>query len=125
MGRARMLWRSQCDVVPSIRAKYGLQAALDNLISEKLLTFAEAATSHPDFAHELPVFVAEIRRLFTPEEIREHLAILVPRAEEAARADAEADEDEVEAISPQELDARLGRLSLMRHLLEADQLGTS
>ena len=127
MSRARTLWQSQCGVVPSIREKYGLQAALDYFVSEKLLSFAEAATSHPDVAHELPVFVAEIRRLFTPEEIREHLAMLVPRAEEAARADAdaEADEDDVEAISPQELDARLGRLRLMKHLLEADQLGTS
>jgi len=125
MGRARTLWQSQCGVVPSIREKHGLQAALDYLISEKLLTFAEAAASHPEFAHELPVFVAEISRLFTPEEIREHLAILVPRAEDAARADAEADEDDIEAISPQELAARLGRLSLMRHLLEADYLGTS
>ena len=67
MSRARTLWQSQCGVVPSIREKYGLQAALDYLVSEKLLTFAEAATSHPDFAQELPVFVAEIRRLFTPE----------------------------------------------------------
>lgn len=125
VSRARTLWQSQCGVIPSIRERYGLQAALDYLVSEKLLSFAEAATSHPDFAHELPVFVAEIRRLFTPEEIREHLAILVPRTEEAARADAEADEDDFETISPQELDARLGRLSLMKHLLEADHLGTS
>ena len=129
VSRARTLWRSQCGVVPSIREKYGLQAALDYLVSEKLLSFAEAAASHPDFAHELPVFVAEIRRLFTPAEIKEHLAILVPRAEEAARADAdadaEADEDDFETISPQKLDARLGRLSLMKHLLEADHLGTS
>ena len=125
MSRARTLWQSQCGVVPSIRVKYGLQAALDYLVSEKLLSFAEAATSHPDIAHELPVFVAEIRRLFTPEGIREHLAMLVPRAEEAARADAEADEDDFETISAQELDARLGRLSLMKDLLEADQLGTS
>ena len=125
MGRARTLWQSQCDVAPSLREKYGLQAALDYLVSEKLFTFAEAATSHPDFARELPLFVAEIRRLFTPEEIRAHLETLVPRAEEAARADAEAGEDEFETISPQELDARLGRLSLMKQLLEADQLGTS
>jgi len=125
VGRAQTLWKSQCGVVPSIREKHGLQAALDYLVSEKLLTFAEAAVSRPDFAHELPVFVAEIRRLFTPDEIKEHLAILVPRAEEAARADAEAGDDEVEAISAQELAARLGRLSLLKHLLEADQLGTS
>ena len=100
MSRVRTLWQSQCGVISSIREKYGLQAALDSLVSEKLLSFAEAATSHPDFAHELPVFVAEIRRLFTPKEIREHLAILMPRAKEAARADADADEEDFETISP-------------------------
>ena len=125
MGRARTLWQSQCGAVPSIREKHGLQATLDDLVSEKLLTLAEAATSHPEFAHEVPVFVAEVRRLFTPDEIRAHLAILVPRAEEAAKADAEADEDDFKTISPQELDARMGRLCLMKHLLEADHLGTS
>ena len=36
----------------------------------------------------------------------------MPRAEEAARADAEASEDEFETISPQELNARLGRTKL-------------
>ena len=125
MGRARTLWQSQCDVAPSLREKYGLKAALDYLVSEKLFTFAEAATSHPGFAHELPLFVAKIRRLFTPEEIRAYFATLVPRAEEAARAEAEAGEDDFGTISPGELDARLGQLSLMKHLLEADQLGTS
>jgi hypothetical protein len=62
-------------------------------VSEKLLNFAEAAASHPDFAHELPMFVAEVRRMFTPEELRTHLAVLVPRVEAAAIADAEPDED--------------------------------
>lgn len=125
MGRARTLWKSQCTVAPSIRERYGLQAALDYLVSEKLLTFAEAAVSHSGFAHELPVFVAEIRRLLTPEEIREHLAILVLGAEEAARADIEGGEEVFETISPQKLGARLVRLSLLKHLLEADHLGTS
>ena len=38
-----MLWMSQCEVVPSIKEKFGLQAALDYVISEKLLNFAQAA----------------------------------------------------------------------------------
>jgi hypothetical protein len=48
------------------------------LISEKLLNFAEAAATRPDFAHELPMFVAQVRRLIIQEEIRAHLAILIP-----------------------------------------------
>ena len=94
-------------------------------MSEKLLNFAEAAASHPDFAHELPMFVAEVRRMFTPEELRTHLAVLVPRVEAAAKADAEPDEDNFEMISPLELAARLERLGLMKQLLEVNHLGTS
>ena len=125
MSRARTVWTSQCDVAPSIREKFGLEAALDYLISEKLLNFAEAATSHPDFAHELPMFVARIRRMFDPEEISRHLAVLVPRVEADAKTDAEPGEDEFATISPEELAARLERLSLMKQLLEVDHLGTS
>ncbi len=125
MSRARTVWASQCDVTPSIRERFGREAALDYLVSEKLLNFAEAAASHPEFAHELPMFVAEVRRMFTLEELREHLAVLVPKVEAAAKADAESDEDDFEMISPQELAARLERLDLMKRLLEVDQLGTS
>ncbi len=125
MSRARTVWMSQCDVAPSIRERFGLEAALDYLISEKLLNFAEAATSHPEFAHELPMFVAQIRRIFDPEEIRRHLAVLVPRVEADATTDAELGEDEFATISPEELAARLERLSLMKQLLEVDHLGIS
>src|SRR3954452_5033011 len=65
MGQARKLWKSQCDVAPTIRERYGLKSALDYLLAEKLLNFAEAAVTRPDFAQELPLFVAQVRRLFT------------------------------------------------------------
>jgi hypothetical protein len=125
-SRARILWTSQCAAVPSIREKFGLQAALDYLISEKLLNFAERAVSEPDFARELPIFVSEIRQLFTPVEIRDHLAVLVLSAEEdAATAVALDGEDDFSGISPQEHAARCERLAVIREVLEADQLGTS
>jgi hypothetical protein len=125
MGRARTVWTSQCEATSSIRERFEQEAALEYLVSEKLLNFAEAAASHPAFAHELPMFVAEVRRMFTPKELRQHLAVLVPRVEAAAKVDAEPDEDNFEMISPQELVARLERLGLMKQLLEVDHLGTS
>jgi hypothetical protein len=36
------------------------------LIGEKLLAFVMASERDPEFAAELPAFVAEIRRLFAP-----------------------------------------------------------
>ena len=71
------------------------------------------------------MFVAEVGRMFTPEELRTHLAVLVPRVEAAAKADAEPDEDNFEMISPLELAARLERLGLIKQLLEVNHLGTS
>ena len=127
-SRARILWTSQCDVVSTIRQRFGLQAALDYIISEKLLNFAQAAATRPEFAPELPLFVAEIRRLFSAVEISDYLAVLVPSVE-AELADAAAFEEEEDddsgRMSPQEHAARCERLALIRQVLEADQLGTS
>jgi hypothetical protein len=34
-----------------------------------LINFAEAASHHRAFAQELPRFISEVRKMFTPEEI--------------------------------------------------------
>jgi len=57
-----------------IKIRFGLTAAFDYVVAEKLLDFASAAADHPEFARELPRFVSEVRRMFTPEEIRTHIA---------------------------------------------------
>lgn len=44
------------------RENFGLQNALDYLIGEKLFHFVQAAEQHPEFAAELPTFLAEIHR---------------------------------------------------------------
>jgi len=43
------------------------------LIGEKLFSFVHAAEDDPDFAAELPAFVAEIRRIFSAAEIHAFL----------------------------------------------------
>ena len=55
------------------KRRYGTKAAFDYLVAEKLFNFADAASSHPAFARELPRFVAHVRGLFTVEEMRTHL----------------------------------------------------
>jgi hypothetical protein len=44
-------------------------SALDYLIGEKLMDYAEMAVRRPEFARQLPSFVAEIRKIFGAEEI--------------------------------------------------------
>jgi hypothetical protein len=48
-------------------------ARLGYLIGEKLFSFVQASEQRPEFAAELPVFIAEIRQLFTADEICEYL----------------------------------------------------
>ena len=67
------IWIDQCAVTEGIRERFGLQDALDYLIGEKLFSFVMASERNPEFAAELPAFVAEIRRLFAAGEIREYL----------------------------------------------------
>lgn len=67
------IWIEQCSATEDIRETFGLQNALDYLIGEKLFTFLLISEQDPAFAAEVPMFVEEIRRLFTPDEIRNYL----------------------------------------------------
>lgn len=70
------IWIEQCAATAAtddIREGFGLENALDYLIGEKLFSFVRASEQHPEFAAELPAFVAEIRRLFAAGEIHEYL----------------------------------------------------
>ena len=70
VGKAHKIWIEQCDAAQTIKARFGLTAAFDYLVGEKLMNFAIAASRHPDFARELPRFVSEVRHMFTPDEIK-------------------------------------------------------
>src|SRR6516165_8433061 len=73
-GKAHQVWIEQCEAAQTIRARFGLKAAFDYLVGERLLNFAETAINHANFAQELPRFVSEVRRMFKPEEIEAELA---------------------------------------------------
>lgn len=70
------IWIDQCEATEGIRERFGLENALGYLIGEKLFHFVQASEQHPEFADELPAFVAEIGRLFTAGEIDEYLGRL-------------------------------------------------
>jgi hypothetical protein len=99
-------------------------SALDYLIGEKLLTYAETAVTRPDFARELPRFVAEVRDIFSGEEIRyylDHLERMAAIEDEQAE-----DEDESESFddSPDQRAAKRARLAELKELLTSPVLGT-
>lgn len=96
------IWIEQCKATEEIRDQFGLHRALDYLIGEKLFSFVAAAEQHPEFAAELPQFVAEIHRLFTSQQIWSYLDNLEqtkflspPEAVDDSDLDAEGSEDEL------------------------------
>ena len=125
------IWVEQCDATHEIKLRYGVKAAFNYLVAEKLLNFADAATSHPEFASELPRFVACVRGLFTPQEMRTHLArIEREQTEYAVVNDDEEDDvldDDVELIreSPAAAAERARQFATVKELLTAAELGTS
>jgi hypothetical protein len=51
--KAHQIWIEQYDAVQRIKARFGLKAAFDYIVGEKLLNFAEASLHDPDLAREL------------------------------------------------------------------------
>lgn len=118
------IWMEQCEAARTIRQRYGLQAAFDYAVGEKLINFASAANDHPEFARELPRFVSEVRQVFSAGEIRDHLARL--EREQAERdADADESEEDVFSESPARAAERVRQFATIKELLTADTLGTS
>jgi hypothetical protein len=117
------IWIEQCGAAETIKARYGLKAAFDYVVGEKLTNFASAATQHPEFARELPRFVSEVRRMFTPEEIRIHTARL--EREQSEKAVDDSDEDELYPESQVAAAERIRQFTTLKELLTAPELGTS
>ena len=116
-------WMEQCEAAETIKLRYGLKAAFDYVITEKLLHFAEAAARHPEFARELPRFVSRVRQIFTAQELLAHLA----------RIERERHDNELAAIEDDDLDfetpaataERARQFDTIKELLTATALGTS
>ena len=122
-GKAREVWIEQCEAAQTIRVRFGLKSTFDYLVGEKLLNFAEAAANHVDFARELPRFVSQVRRIFTPEEIEAHLAG-IERVQNGETTN-DFDEEDPFRESPAEAAERVRRFNLIKELLTTTNLGTS
>ena len=116
------IWKEQCEAAEAIMFCYGVESAFDYVVGEKLLNFAAAAAKRPEFARALPSFVSRVRRMFTPEELQEHLARIEHlrlQPAEAAPQEREASLDGRKAAT-----GRARQLELVRNLLTAPALAT-
>jgi hypothetical protein len=118
------IWIEQCEATEGIRDRFGLEDALDYLIGEKLFHFVQAAEQHPEFAAELPAFVAEVQRLFTAGQIRDYLddlekrKYLAPREPDLDPDDLNEDDEEVWLENPVMGAEELLRFFRIRQLLQ-------
>lgn len=67
------IWIEQCEAARGIKEEFGSQKALGYLIGEKFMNYVQAADDHPEFAEELPKFIAEIRGMFHPSLLKDYL----------------------------------------------------
>lgn len=114
------IWLDQCAATEDIRESFGLQKALGYLIGEKLFSFVEAAEDEPNFAAELPAFVAEIRRIFTARQITDFLDDIEHTKFPAPTEPDDLDDSEEELWLPHPVTAakELLRFSRVRQLLQ-------
>ena len=117
------IWMEQCAAAETIKLRYGLMAAFDYAVAEKLLNFAEAAAQHPEFASELPRFVSRVRQMFTAQELAVHLVRIERERRENDLAAMEDDEAPFE--NPAAALERTRQFDLIKELLTANTLGTS
>jgi len=117
------IWIEQYEAGQGIKQRYGLKAAFDYLVAEKLLNFAEAAAGHREFARELPLFVSQVRLMFTPLEIRNHIARVEREFHEKILPTE--DDDDLIKESPLPIEKRAAQFATIKELLTAKQLGTS
>ena len=76
--RFEKIWVEQCKATKRIKRRFGAKSALDYLVGEKLLHFADADEEHLEFSRELPRFLAAIDNVFNPYEISGYLSSLKP-----------------------------------------------
>lgn len=124
--RYQDIWKEQCQAARGVRQRHGVVSALDYLIGEKLLDYAEMAVARPELARELPSFVAEIRSIFGAEEIRgylEHLDRMRRLDDEALSAEPSGDDASIE--TPEQRAAAPERFHRPKELLTSTVLGTA
>lgn len=83
--RFKKIWIEQCRAAKAIRRRFGAKSALDYLIGEKLMAFADAAKHDPEFAHELPRFLSAVWQMFNQFELAGYVASRKPATRRSLR----------------------------------------
>jgi hypothetical protein len=118
------IWIEQCAATEDIRERFGLDDALHYLIGEKLFSFVQASEQDADFAAELPAFILEIRRIFSPRDIStfldqlERTKVLAPLEPEPEIDDSDDPDEDPWPSNPVSGAKELLRFARIRQLLQ-------
>lgn len=123
MKNPREIWSEQFEAAQDIKIRFGIQAAFDYIVAEKLMIFAEAARQSVEFARELPSFVAAVRSLFQPEQMLTNLARLEETLTEIQAYNPV--DDDWPADNPEVKAGRLRQFAVVKELLSVRWLGTA
>jgi hypothetical protein len=83
--RFEKIWVQQCRATKRIRRHFGAKSALDYLVGEKLVTYAQEAERRSEFAKELPRFLAAIWQVFNQYELAGYVASQKPATRKQLR----------------------------------------
>jgi len=83
--RFEKLWVQQYQATKAIKRRFGAKSALDYLIREKLIAFADDAERYHEFAKELPRFLAAVWQVFNQYELAGYIASQKPAKREQLR----------------------------------------
>ena len=123
--RFQDIWRDQCEAAEGIAERFGTLQALDYLIGEKLDEYARCATTRPEFARELPQFLAEVRRIFSRHAIAAYFeAIEQDAGIPNSGPHATKLEESGLLMSVADKKARIRRLQQLKAMLLVETLGT-
>lgn len=120
--KSHQIWIEQCEAAQTIKARFRAHGGLC-LVGEKLMSFASAASRHPDFARKLPRIVSEMGRMFTPDVIGAQLA-QIERSQNERNVDV-LEEDDLLREGPAAVAECVRQFMLVKGLLTASMLGPS
>jgi hypothetical protein len=116
------IWLEQYEAAQDIKQRYGLKA-FDYLVAEKLLNSVEAAETQREFVRELPRFVSQVRLVFIPLEISNHVVRIERELHSKSLLLEEDDDLTKESLTT--IAKRAAPSATIKEFLTATELGTS
>ena len=107
------IWIEQCEATEGIRERFGLEDAIRYLIGEKL-----QSDRRPEFAAEVPNFVAEVKEIFEPHELSEFLGGLLHEKSAEQDQDWPFDDFEDAELEPRDVVNEAARIVLIERAKE-------